>query len=388
MQLEFRVRLGRVRGDCSRRGKLLSPAGHRVPDDRIASRLANQLLTRAGCAAPADVVDWFGAMQAQEYAAARWAIALRLRDRVVDAAVEQAFDEGRILRTHVMRPTWHFVTPADIRWMLELTAPRLLRAMAPYNTRLELDRRTLVKGTAVIERALGDEGFLTRRELGDRLGRARLPMATQRLAHLAMHAELEAVICSGPRRDRQFTYALVAGRAPRAARLSRDEALGELARRYFRSHAPATVRDFVWWSGLTTSDAKRAIEIAGARSRELDGRTYWSSTETRRAAARRRDVHLLPVYDEYLVAYRDRGFISPLLSAPGVFSRSPIFQHTLLIAGQVAGAWRAARSSAGLSIEIAVLRRLTAKERTAVAKAVREYGRFLGTPVAHRFGQP
>jgi len=388
MQLEFRVRLGRVRGDCSRRGKLLSPAGHRVPDDRIASRLANQLLTRAGCAAPADVVDWFGAMQAQEYAAARWAIALRLRDRVVDAAVEQAFDEGRILRTHVMRPTWHFVTPADIRWMLELTAPRLLRAMAPYNTRLELDRRTLVKGTAVIERSLGDEGFLTRRELGERLGRARLPMATQRLAQLAMHAELEAVICSGPRRDRQFTYALVAGRAPRAARLSRDEALGELARRYFRSHAPATIRDFVWWSGLTTSDAKRAIEIAGGRSRELDGRTYWSSTETRRAAARRRDVHLLPVYDEYLVAYRDRGFVSPLLSTPGVFSRSPIFQHTLLIAGQVAGAWRVARSSAGLSIEIAVLRRLTAKERTAVAKAVREYGRFVGTPVAHRFGQP
>src|SRR4029078_8806920 len=127
--------------------------------------------------------------------------------------------------------------------MLELPGPRLHRAMAPYNTRLEVDRRTLVKGTAVIERALGDEGFLTRRELGDRLGRARLPMATQRLAHLAMPAVVEAVICSGPRRDRQFTYALVAGRAPRAARLSRDEALGELAPRYFRRPAHLTLRE-------------------------------------------------------------------------------------------------------------------------------------------------
>ena len=358
-----------------------------MPDDRIPNRLANQLLTRVGCASAADVVAWFGAMQAQEYAAARWAIALRLRDTVVDAAIERAFDEGRILRTHVMRPTWHFVTPEDIRWMLELTAPRLHRAMTPHNTRLELDRRTLVKGTAVIERALGDEGFLTRRELGERLGRARLPMATQRLAQLAMHAELEAVICSGPRRDRQFTYALVAGRAPRAASLSRDEALGELARRYLRSHGPATVRDFVWWSGLTTSDAKRAIDVAGARSREIDGRIYWSLIETRRAAVRRRDVHLLPVYDEYLVAYRDRGFVSPLLPTPGVISRSPIFQHTLIVAGQVAGTWRVVRSKAGPSIEIAGLRRLTTAERAAVAKAVREYGRFIGMAVPHRIGE-
>jgi len=360
-----------------------------VLNDRLArTRLDSQVLTRAGLRNAAEVVAWFGAMQAQEYAAARWAIALRLREGALDAAIGRAFDEGRILRTHVMRPTWHFVTPADIRWLLELTAPRVQRAMAPYNTRLELDRRTLVRGTAVLERALGDAGFLTRRELGERLQRARLVMTWQRLAHLVMHAELEGVICSGPRRDKQFTYALVADRAPRAGRLLRDEALGELARRYFRSHAPATIRDFVWWSGLTTADAKRAVEIAGARSRDVDGRTHWSMPDQRRAAPRRRPVHLLPIYDEYLVAYRDRdgsSGVPTMLSPPA--SRSMIFQHTLVIGGQVAGTWRVVRGAGEAAISIQPHRRLAAAERLAIGNAVRQYQRFLETPVVHQFGE-
>jgi hypothetical protein len=352
----------------------------RVLNSRLArQRLENQLLTRAGGREAADVVAWFGAMQAQEYAFAKWAIALRLRQDTPDIAIGRAFDEGRILRTHVMRPTWHFVTPADIRWLLELTGPRVQRANATYNTRLELDRATLVKGTAVIERALGGERFLTRRELGERLQRAGLTMTPQRLGQMAMHAEQEAVICSGPRRDRQFTYALVAERAPGAKRLSRDEALGELARRYFRSHAPATIRDFVWWSGLMTADARRAIEIARARSQALDGRTYWSMLPgTRRAAPRRRRVHLLPIYDEYLVAYRDRG-VGASPPTPGASpARSMIFQHTLAIGGQVAGAWRVVRNGDEVSVVVDAHRRLTAAERKAIADAVRGYERFLG----------
>ncbi|HUR21147.1 MAG TPA: crosslink repair DNA glycosylase YcaQ family protein, partial [Vicinamibacterales bacterium] len=177
-------------------------------------RLRHQLITRAGLARPADVVAWFGAMQAQVYDAARWGIGLRLRD-ATDEGVERAFDQGRILRTHVMRPTWHFVTPSDIRWLLELTAPRVHRTMLPYRRRLELDPRTLVRTTTWIERALGDGPPLTRQELAGVLRRRGMTFDGFRLGLVAMYAELEGVICSGPRRGKQFTYALIAQRAPR-----------------------------------------------------------------------------------------------------------------------------------------------------------------------------
>ena len=228
-------------------------------------RLLNQRLTRAGFRRASDVVEWLGAVQAQEFEPAKWALGLRMRDSVVSAETQRAFDDGLILRTHVMRPTWHFVTAADIRWMTELTAPCVHRRMSTYDRQLGLDDKLFVRGTGLIERALGDRNYLTRAELGERLRAAGLALDGVRLAHLAMHAELEGVICSGPRRGKQSTYALVAERARKAVRLSRDEALATLARRYFPSHGPATIRDFVWWSGLNTADAKRGLEMNKAR---------------------------------------------------------------------------------------------------------------------------
>jgi len=345
-------------------------------------RLRNQLVTRAGLRRPADVVGWFGAIQAQEYAVAKWAIALRMRDGASETEIERAFEEGRILRTHVMRPTWHFVTPADIRWLLALTAPRVHRILSPYNRRLELDARTFARGTGVIERALRDRQYLTRTELGDRLRRVGLPLAGQRLAHLVMHAELEGVICSGPRRGRQFTYALIAERAPGTPRLSRDEALATLSRRFFRSHGPATVRDFVWWSGLATPDAKRGLEINKARREEVGGRTYWTIGPDRRDATRDHLVHLFPIYDEYLVAYRDREAVPHGPSVITSASRASVtFQHALVIEGQVAGTWRIARQPRAVFIEVVPLRPMTVPGGRALAEAVKRYERFLGAPV-------
>src|SRR4051794_30567103 len=193
--------------------------------DLVRLRLRNQLLSRTGPRRPEDVVAWMGAVQAQEYAFAKWGVGLRLRDGTTDADVERACDAGRILRTHVMRPTWHFVTPADIGWLQKLAGAKVQRLSTPYNQRLGLDTATLVRGTAAIERALRDGHYLTRAELGERLRDARMPLDGARLAQLAMHAEAEGVICSGPRRGKQFTYALVAERAPKSSTLSRDEAL-------------------------------------------------------------------------------------------------------------------------------------------------------------------
>jgi hypothetical protein len=342
-------------------------------------RLRNQYITRAGRRRPADVVAWLGAVQAQEYPFARWGLALRMPEGTIDADIERECDEGRILRTHVMRPTWHFVTPSDIRWMLELTAPHVHRTMASYNRHLDLDARILTRGTTVIERSLRDGTCLTRPELGLRLERAGLaPMKGQRLAHMTMHAELEGVICSGPRRDKKLTYALVAERAPLARRLPRDEALAELTRRFFTSHGPATIRDFVWWSGLRTADTKRGLEINRARQESVDGLVYWTLGRAPRGAPSGAGVHLLPVYDEYLIAYRDRDAVPhgpSMVTAP---TGAMMFVHPLVVAGQVAGAWRTATASNQVLLNVAPLRRLTKPERGALADEAARYGRFLG----------
>jgi len=345
-------------------------------------RLRRQILTSAPLRKPEEVVAWFGAVQAQEYEPAQWALGLRIHDGVAAADVERAFEEGRILRTHVMRPTWHFVASADIRWLLELTAPCVHRRMAPYDGQLGLEARTFTRALRVFERALGEGGFLTRFELGERLQRAGLPMTSIHLAHVAMHAELERVICSGPRRGKQFTYALFAERAPNAPSLARDEALATLARRYFTSHGPATIRDFGWWAGLAAADAKRAVDMIKAKREDVDGRVYWTCAREPRDATRHQRAHLLPIYDEYLIAYRDRHAVPHGLSTMGGARRFATFQHALVIDGQVAGTWRPERRANGVLVNATAVRRLTRPERAAVDDAARRYGRFLGMPVA------
>jgi hypothetical protein len=258
--------------------------------------------------------------------------------------------------------------------MLELTAPHVHRAMTPYRRRLGLDLEVMNRAAAIFERALGDGGHQTRGELGAHLERAGLPGAGARLAHLAMYAELEGVMCSGARRGKQPTYALLAERAPRAERLSRDEAVAELARRFWRSHGPATIRDFVWWSGLRTADAKRGLEVIRARSEEMDGLLYWALTRPASRAAGRHRIHLLPVYDEYLNAYRDRG-AQPYLAIAN-------FWHAVVIHGQIAGTWRTTRKSAEVLVDVTLSARPAPPTRHELAAAAERYGRFVDLPVS------
>ena len=352
-------------------------------------RLANQRITGTAHRHPADVVGWCGAVQAQEYAAATWALGLRMHEGAVQSEVERAFDEGRILRTHLMRPTWHFVTPDDIRWLLALTAPRVHRVLAVYHRQMELDTNTFVRGTTVIERALRDRQYLTRPELGEKLRRSKLVLTGIRLAMLTIYAELEGVICSGPRRGRQMTYALLAARAPAGRQLTRDEALAELTRRYLQSHGPATIRDFVWWSGLLTGDARRGIEIVGARRGDADGLTYWSLDATPATPTRAALVHLLPIYDEYLVAHRDRTAVPYASAVVHPVSGTPVqFQHAVVVDGQVVGTWRMAQKPGPVSISATLLRRLTARERRALTDAIGRYERFRGVPVDVQVSEP
>jgi hypothetical protein len=347
-------------------------------------RLANQRIIRPGPGSAARLVQWLGAVQAQEYGPAKWALGLRLSPAWTDAKVARSIDRGEILRTHVLRPTWHFVARGDIRWMLELTAPHVQRRMSTYDRQLGLDATVMTRAMGIIERALGDGGCLTRIELGAHLTRAGLPGKSTHLAHIVMHAELDGVICSGPRRGKQLTYMLLADRAPQARRLQREEALAELARRFFQSHGPATVRDFVWWSGLPTGDARRGLEMNGAKSVEVDGIRYWTVGRAARLRPRSQiTVLLLPIYDEYLVAYRDRFVVSHSLYS---WARDVGIRQSLVIGGQLAGSWRTLPRSDSIALEVEAERRLSPAERRALARAVARYRRFLGVPLSLSVG--
>jgi len=346
-------------------------------------RLRNQRVAGKGLARPEDVVRWLGAVQAQEYAFARWGLALRMTKGTVDAEIARAVDEGRILRTHVMRPTWHFVAADDVRWMLNLTAARVRQTMAHYGRREGLDAALVSRALGIFERALGDHHHLTRGELGQRLAREGVVAKGVPLALLTMYAELDGVICSGPYRGKQLTYALLAERAPASRLLARDEALAELTRRYFSSHGPATVRDCVWWSGLTTPDVKRGLDINRARQEIVDGLTYFSIGRMSSGSRRPTVVHMLPIYDEYLVAYRDR--VAVPYAASNVLSKTsrPVtFQHAIVVAGQVAGTWRVLQRPDEVTADVALLKRFSRTERQQLTDAVVGYERFLGRPVS------
>jgi hypothetical protein len=340
-------------------------------------------LSSAGFTKPEDVVRWLGAVQAQEYPGAKWSLALRMR-RASNAAVERAFGEGRILRTHILRPTWHFVCPADIHWMLALTAPRVRARMAPYHRHFGIDAPMIRRSTKAIAAALGVGVQLTRQELRAVLEKAGVAVAgVQPLAHLVMHAELDGVICSGALRDRQFTYALLDERVPAANTLSRGEALGELTHRYFTSHGPAQVRDFVWWSGLTTHDARAGLEMAGRHlaAETIDGKTYWFSSSMRAPVRPDRVAHLLPVYDEYLIGYTDRSAALDAALWKRIAGRDP-FGAPIALDGRVVGGWKRTRMADRVSLVLDIPVRLTKADERLVDDAAHRFAAFVGADAA------
>jgi hypothetical protein len=343
-----------------------------------ADRLRNQYLAGGGPDDPAAIVAWLGAVQSQDYSGAKWGVAQRGR-KITDRAIDAAFDSGRILRTHLMRPTWHFVSPDDIRWMQSLTAPRVHTANGSMYRMLGLDAKTLAASRRTLERALRKQEALTRPELQTKLRRAGITSDGHRLAYIVMNAELEQLICSGPRRGKQFTYALLDRRAPHAKRLSRDEALFELTRRYFTSHGPATVRDFSWWSGLTMKESRAGIEAMKPSivSETVMDRVYWFVPPRARRAARPSAAYLLPNYDEALIAYKDRGSVVEHARTPPVTS---VFAHHVLAGDRVVGSWRRG-STTTHAIDVHVHGPLTTAESHAIAAAARAYGTFVERPV-------
>ena len=347
-------------------------------------RLHNQRLVGARFDAPGDAVRWLGAVQSQDYHGAKWALALRTRD-VDSAALDRAFDAGAFVRTHVMRPTWHFVAPEDLRWLLALTGPRVQALNVHMYLKLELDAPLFRRAHARFTRALRGGRSMTRLELAAALEAGGIEARGQRLAYVVMHAELDALLCSGPVRGKQHTYMLLEERVPPAPPLARDEALAALARRYFTSHGPATAHDFAWWSGLTVADARVAVALVGSALERvaLDGKTYWMAASSTGVEPVKSVVHLLPNYDEHVVAYRDHGPTLDAATASALRARTdgPLDAHLVARDGLVVGGWRRTLEKSSAEVRAELLIALRRSERTALRRAADEYGRFLGAPV-------
>ncbi len=345
-------------------------------------RLFNQHLTRPTLTSPSDVVSTLGAIQAQDYAMAKWALGLRM-STARDETIEKAFNEGTILRTHVMRPTWHFVMPGDIRWMLELTSPRVKAFMAHYNRKLELDDALFNKSNAAIIKALHGHTYLTRKELKVILQGIGITTDVQRLAHIIMWAELDQLICSGPRNGKQFTYALLDERVPTTKHIDNQEALGKLALRYFTGHGPAQRKDYAWWSGLSVKDATAGLDLVKSKLQQetVDGKTYWFSSHVAPPLSQSPKAFLLSIYDEYTIAYKDRSALGGEQYVEKLLSMGNALTAVVILDGAIMGTWKRIIKKETVSIVLSLFRTVSEKERNALADAAHHYGTFLDMSV-------
>jgi hypothetical protein len=325
-----------------------------------------------------ETVRWFGAVQAQDYGGAKWAVAQRTVG-ATNRSLDADFQDGAFLRTHVMRPTWHFVAPEDIRWLLRLTGPRVHAANASLYRKLELDGALFRRAHKLLRKSLADGNHQTRAEISVMLKQNAIDVTGIRLAYLLIHAELEGLICSGGLSGKQFTYALLDERVRGADRFNHDEALRELTLRFFTSHGPATARDYSWWSGLTVSSVKLGMESAKSRLRRevIDGKTYWMGTEPPAALSKIPTVHLLPNYDEFLVAYKDR---EPSMSHPAM-PISALMGNIIVGRGKIVGGWRRTLTRRSAEVNLNCPSKFSSTERRSIESAAKAYSRFLEIPV-------
>lgn len=338
-------------------------------------RLINQKIASSTFKKPSQVVEWLVAMQSQEWPMGKWAIGLRLPG-CKDAAVEEEFNKGNILRTHVLRPTWHFVSPKDIRWLLQISAPRVHALNAYYYRKLELDKKIFSRCNRVMEKVLRDHQYCTREKLQQAFAKIGISSNNLQLAYIIMYAELEGIICSGPREGKQFTYALLEERAPSVSPMSTEEALAILALRYFTSRGPATAQDFSWWSGLSVADAKKGIASLPRQfiKTELDAKTYIFAPHKKQLTAKSQTTFILPDYDEYGISYKDR---SAYIHAETMSDRNAeSYPHLLIVDGKAAGSWQKKAEGNKTVLVTSVFQKMSKAKQQAISKAMKQYIQF------------
>lgn len=352
----------------------------KIKSEISAIRLINQQIAGSQFEKVQDLVAWMGAMQAQDFNMLKWAVGVRLPKSTNQSFLE-AFNQGEIIRTHLLRPTWHLVSSNDLFWMLELTRPHLKTMLRNRLRDLELTEPILNKSKSIIEKILGNENFLTREEITVQLENSGISTSGQRAPHIMMDCELDGMVCSGPIKGNKQTYALAEERVYLKNAQSREESLFKLAQRYFTSHGPASLQDFVWWSGLPVRDARKALEMIKPEfaSIESESQIYWFSEKTTESEITVQDsAFLIPAFDEFIISYRDRSDAMLVEHHKKAISNNGIFRPTMVVNGKVCGIWRGTQKRNKVIVETKYLRPINPDEAILIRKASEKYGRFLG----------
>lgn len=304
-------------------------------------RLQSQQLINQSFADPKSLVEWMGAIQAQDYNMAKWAIGCRLTS-ATNLMIENAFNRGDILRTHVMRPTWHFVSCDDIRWMAALSSKKIIAAWKSYNKKYNVDEKEYTKYTKLIEKILEGNHHLTREEIKQEFEQAGIIMDSHEMNHYMMNAEALGIVCSGIIKNKKHTYALLDERVPKTENVTNDEALFRIATKYFRSHSPASIDDFVWWSGLSITEARKAINMIknNLTAERYNNKELFIYDASNYVSPLNENFHLLPSFDEYIISYKDRSHVLALEHYSKAFNNFGTFYPVMAYNGNIIGNWK------------------------------------------------
>lgn len=343
----------------------------------LGRRLATQRLTSAPLAGAADVVRLLGCVQSQERASAFYSLGLRTRNATVES-IQAELDVGAIIRTHILRPTWHFVAPEDLRWMLALTSPKVEQGMGARHRQLELTPRTIDRGLAGLAELLRGKAFRTRKQLGPAMERHRITAGSQ-LGHLLLLAELRGLICSGPTIGSQHSYALIDEWVAPEAPLQPDAAAARLVRRFFAGHGPASLPDLTRWCTLTQADAKAAFAILGDELEkiEVDGVELWFDPSVPARTTRKRKALLLPVFDEATLTYPQLRF--PRIDGhphSALKAVSDLFNGSIIVDRLNVGTYSRTVTAKSVTVRLRFASSASAEQRRQATEAAGDIGSF------------
>lgn len=346
-------------------------------------RLMNLQVASSRCRSPGELVSTLGAMQAQDYAGGLWAVGLRLPNATL-ADVEQALQQRSIVRTWPLRGTLHLVAAGDLGWMLDLLSARVLKVAARREQQLGLDAATFRKVEQVFVRALEGGRQCTRDGLAQALTQANISPENGRLYHCLLYLALHQCICFAVPEGKQPTFALLDEWLPKRLKLEPDQALAELASRYFRSHGPATQQDLMRWAKLGAAEAKRGIASAeGIAELTIAGTRYWTAADQEPPNAAARGTFLLPGFDEYILGYGDRTAILDQEHAHKIVpGANGVFRPTIVHGGKVLGTWKADAGKQTVRLSASPFAASSAAQQRAFATAARRYAAFLGKGLA------
>ncbi|MDL2283447.1 winged helix DNA-binding domain-containing protein [Odoribacter sp. OttesenSCG-928-G04] len=343
----------------------------------LSIRLYNQLLTTHSLKEPQEIVSWMGAMQSQSLDLAKWAIGTRLENKTMKD-IDEALGCGQVIRTHILRPTWHFVSAEDIHWMFDLSSPRLRPIYQSYARMQQVDEKVIYRMIPRLEKMLQGGKHFTKQEITECFASQGIHLELDVLNQVLQYAEMEGLLVNGALRGKQQTFTLLTELAPRTVTLCKEEALERLARKFFNSHAPASINDFAWWSGLSLTECKQAIGLVKDDfiCERINGRDFWMRNDTQTPPVNENSALLLPPFDEFVVSYKDRSELIDKEHYGKVMTKNGLFSPTVMLNGEIIGSWKKATLKGKTKIELSFFEKTAKKTEALFESEIRRIENF------------